>query len=149
MTNSRINFIMLDSSMMKIFRYFYSLLLDSKTYKWAGVGLVALAGDYGLYNLLLPVLDMDIAKGISTFLGLNISFNGNRLWTFKSTAGFFDDLRRYIVLYCLVLIINVSANHLAYDYFQDINLAYFAALCVSVSVGFFGQRLWVFKNRLN
>jgi len=94
-------------------------------------------------------MDMDIAKGLSTLLGLNISFNLNRLWTFKSNSSFVDDLKRYVVLYTIALTVNVVANNLAYKSFQNINDAYLTALFLSVSVGYFGQRLWVFKNRLN
>ena len=149
MTNQIIGFIILDNQMLKILKFFYSLLLDSKTYKWAMVGLIALVGDYSLYKYLLSIMDMDIAKGLSTLLGLNISFNLNRLWTFKSNSSFVDDLKRYVVLYTIALTVNVVANNLAYKSFQNINDAYLTALFLSVSVGYFGQRLWVFKNRLN
>tara|TARA_B100001173_G_C15925175_1_gene520297 strand:+ start:25 stop:411 length:387 start_codon:yes stop_codon:yes gene_type:complete len=126
-----------------------SLLKDPKTYKWAGVGLLALAGDYGLYNYLLDIVGMDLAKLCGTFVGVNISFNLNRIWTFKSHGTFFEDLKRYMALYLVAIIVNVSVNNLAFRILEDIDLAYIAALFVSVTIGYFGQRLWVFKNRTN
>ena len=135
--------------MTAFFKYIYYLLKDIKTYKWATIGLFALYCDYSIYNFLLTLIDMDLAKGASTFVGVNISFHLNRVWTFKSKARYFDDLKRYIALYTLTIAVNVYTNKVAYMILEDINAAYFIALFISVTIGFFGQRLWVFKNRLN
>ena len=135
--------------MLKFILYIISLLKDPKTYKWAGVGLLALAGDYGLYNYLLDIVGMDLAKLCATFVGVNISFNLNRIWTFKSNGTFFEDLKRYMALYLAAIIVNVSVNNFALRILEDIELAYIAALFVYVTIGHFGQRLWVFKNRTN
>ena len=121
---------------------------DPKTYKWASIGLLALVCDLSLYKYLLAKIDMDAAKAASTFLGVNISFHFNRLWTFKSIGRYFDDLKRYLALYIIAILVNVLVNNFAFKIFQDIDLAYFIALCVSVIIGYFGQRIWVFKNRL-
>ena len=121
---------------------------DPKTYKWASIGFLALVCDLSLYKYLLPKIDMDAAKAASTFLGVNISFHFNRLWTFKSIGRYFDDLKRYLALYIIAILVNVVVYNFAFKIFQDIDLAYFIALCVSVIIGYFGQRIWVFKNRL-
>tara|TARA_B100001996_G_C18516713_1_gene537668 strand:- start:390 stop:797 length:408 start_codon:yes stop_codon:yes gene_type:complete len=134
--------------MLKIIQYIIMLIKDPKTYKWATVGIFALICDYNLYKFLLTKIDMDIAKGISTFLGVNISFHFNRLWTFQSIGSYFDDLKRYIALYVIAISVNVIVNNIAYKIFDDINLAFFIALFVAVTIGYFGQRLWVFKNRV-
>jgi len=134
--------------MLKIVRYIIMLLKDPKTYKWGTIGLFALICDYWLYNFLLDKIGMDIAKAASTFLGVNISFHFNRLWTFKSESAYFDDLKRYLALYVVAILVNVVVNNFAFKVVQDIDLAYFIALFVSVIIGYFGQRLWVFKNRV-
>tara|TARA_B100001175_G_C19496908_1_gene635848 strand:+ start:223 stop:630 length:408 start_codon:yes stop_codon:yes gene_type:complete len=134
--------------MLKIVRYILMLLKDPKTYKWGTIGLFALICDYWLYNFLLDKIGMDIAKAASTFLGVNISFHFNRLWTFKSESAYFDDLKRYLALYVVAILVNVVVNNFAFKVVQDIDLAYFIALFVSVIIGYFGQRLWVFKNRV-
>jgi len=165
LTNWSIEFIILDNPMFKILKYLFSLLEDTKTYKWAVVGLFALVCDYNLYNFLLSRIDMDLAKATSTFLGVNISFHFNRFWTFKSISSYMNDMKRYVALYSVTIIVNVYTNKIVYMILLDvyhnhiqnqlmqrgtiINIAYFAALCVSVIIGYFGQRLWVFKNRLN
>ena len=66
----------------------------------------------------------------------------------SSTSDCFDDLKRYLALYIIAILVNVVVNNFAFKIFQDIDLAYFIALCVSVIIGYFGQRIWVFKNRL-
>lgn len=124
------------------------LLKDPKTYKWGTIGIFALICDYWLYNFLLDKIGMDIAKAASTFLGVNISFHFNRLWTFKSESAYFEDLKRYLALYVVAILVNVVVNNFAFKVVQDIDLAYFIALFVSVIIGYFGQRLWVFKNRV-
>ena len=134
--------------MAKFLQYIYSLLKDIKTYKWGTIGIFALLCDYSTYNFLLSIIDMDYAKAASTFVGVNISFHFNRLWTFQSKAKYFDDLKRYLALYIIAILVNVVVNNFAFKIVQDIDLAYFIALCVSVIIGYFGQRLWVFKNRL-
>mgnify|MGYP000660215032 CR=1 FL=1 len=134
--------------MLKIVRYIIMLLKDPKTYKWGTIGIFALICDYWLYNFLLDKIGMDIAKAASTFLGVNISFHFNRLWTFKSKSAYFDDLKRYLALYVVAILVNVVVNNFAFKVVQDIDLAYFIALFVSVIIGYFGQRLWVFKNRV-
>ncbi|MDC0897319.1 GtrA family protein [Desulfobacterota bacterium] len=134
--------------MLKIVRYIIMLLKDPKTYKWGTIGIFALICDYWLYNFLLDKIGMDIAKAASTFLGVNISFHFNRLWTFKSESAYFDDLKRYLALYVVAILVNVVVNNFAFKVVQDIDLAYFIALFVSVIIGYFGQRLWVFKNRV-
>ena len=134
--------------MLKIVRYLIMLLKDPKTYKWGTIGIFALICDYWLYNFLLDKIGMDIAKAASTFLGVNISFHFNRLWTFKSESAYFDDLKRYLALYVVAILVNVVVNNFAFKVVQDIDLAYFIALFVSVIIGYFGQRLWVFKNRV-
>jgi len=134
--------------MLKIVKYILMLLKDPKTYKWGTIGLFALICDYWLYNFLLDKIGMDIAKAASTFLGVNISFHFNRLWTFKSKSAYFDDLKRYLALYVVAILVNVVVNNFAFKVVQDIDLAYFIALFVSVIIGYFGQRLWVFKNRV-
>ena len=134
--------------MLKIVKYILMLLKDPKTYKWGTIGLFALICDYWLYNFLLDKIGMDIAKAASTFLGVNISFHFNRLWTFKSESAYFDDLKRYLALYVVAILVNVVVNNFAFKVVQDIDLAYFIALFVSVIIGYFGQRLWVFKNRV-
>ena len=134
--------------MLKIIKYFLMLSKDPKTYKWASIGILALICDLSLYKFLLTKIDMDIAKAASTFLGVNISFHFNRLWTFKSVASYFDDLKRYIALYIVAILVNVVVNNFAFKIVDVIDLAYFIALFVSVIIGYFGQRLWVFKNRL-
>ncbi|MBT6795540.1 hypothetical protein HOA97_01230 [bacterium] len=134
--------------MLKIVRYIIMLLKDPKTYKWGTIGIFALICDYWLYNFLLDKIGMDMAKAASTFLGVNISFHFNRLWTFKSESAYFDDLKRYLALYVVAILVNVVVNNFAFKVVQDIDLAYFIALFVSVIIGYFGQRLWVFKNRV-
>ena len=129
------------SSLSEI-KYFRSLIAIRRT-----IGLFALYCDYSIYNFLLTLIDMDLAKGASTFVGVNISFHLNRVWTFKSKARYFDDLKRYIALYTLTIAVNVYTNKVAYMILEDINAAYFIALFISVTIGYFGQRLWVFKNR--
>lgn len=124
------------------------LIKDKKTYKWATIGIFALICDLSLYKFLLTKIDMDFAKAASTFLGVNISFHFNRLWTFKSVGAYFDDLKRYIALYIVAILVNVVVNNIAFKIVNDINSAYFIALFVSVIIGYFGQRLWVFKNRI-
>ena len=87
---------------------------DPKTYKWASIGLLALVCDLSLYKYLLPKIDMDAAKAASTFLGVNISFHFNRLWTFKSIGRYFDDLKRYLALYIIAILVNVVGNNFAF-----------------------------------
>ena len=77
---------------------------------------------------------MDYAKAASTFVGVNISFHFNRLWTFQSKAKYFDDLKRYLALYSLTIAVNVYANKVSYMILEDINTAYLIALFISVTI---------------
>ena len=47
------------------------------------------------------------------------------------------------------LILNVGINHIAYRFTKDITISYFTALFITVSIGFIGQKYWVFKKLSN
>ena len=131
--------------MLKIIKYLIMLLKDPKTYKWGTIGVFALICDLSLYKFLLNIVDMDLAKGAATFLGVNISFHFNRIWTFKSASSYFDDLKRYLALYIIAILVNVAVNNFVFSILQNIKY-YLDEFKKDFQPMKFGQRLWVFPS---
>ncbi len=81
--------------------------------------------------------------------GIFISYNLNRRWTFKSKNNISYEAKKFLMLYGFNLILNVGINHIAYRFTKDITISYFTALFITVSIGFIGQKYWVFKKLSN
>tara|TARA_A100001234_G_C12641850_1_gene392364 strand:+ start:3883 stop:4293 length:411 start_codon:yes stop_codon:yes gene_type:complete len=132
-----------------LYKFIKQNLLDIRTYKWFVSGLIAFSCDYFLYINLIKYIQIDISKSLGVMFGIFISYNLNRRWTFKSKNNISYEAKKFLMLYGFNLILNVGINHIAYRFTKDITISYFTALFITVSIGFIGQKYWVFKKLSN
>ena len=90
---------------------------------------------------------MDFAKASGVVLGIIISYSINRSWTFNSKSKISSEAKKFILLYFINLVLNVFINKYIFVLTNNIQIAYFISLLVTVIIGFLGQKYWVFKSK--
>ena len=108
-------------------------------------GFSAVGTDLVTYYLLLNILDHDIAKAISFFLGTIVAFVINKYWTFEKYEKSYKEIFQFGLLYTVTLSANVFTNKIVLDYTSIVLLAFLIATGVSTVLNFLGQKFWVFK----
>ncbi len=131
------------------------------------VGMTAVTTDLGSYYLLLGHLHPAVAKAISFVTGSAVAFIMNKFWTFAKYTHSYVEIAKFVLLYTVTLIANVTTNDFFLINFNslhhallfsvgikrevDINpsllvfLAFLVATAVSTILNFIGQKWWVFK----
>tara|TARA_B100000131_G_scaffold182673_1_gene176182 strand:- start:108 stop:509 length:402 start_codon:yes stop_codon:yes gene_type:complete len=130
----------------KIYYFILENLFDIKAYKWFLCGATSSTCDYFLYTFLIDYIQLDFAKFLGVLLGMQISYFLNRIWTFNSKLKVKPELKRFILLYSLCLLINVVINNIAYGLSRNITLSFMITLFITALIGFIGQKYWVFRN---
>ncbi|MGN1059379.1 MAG: GtrA family protein [Clostridia bacterium] len=140
--------------------------------KFALVGLVNTALDYGLFFVFFSLcsLDKNLAQVLATALAMTNSYLVNRYWTFQKSGGVRGgEIWRFILVNLLSLLTTLLCLNLFYDLLSLHTLANrllaliglsfrlsgdsavmfckLLAVPFSLAVNFLGNRLWVFKNK--
>ena len=115
------------------------------------IGISAVLVDLFVYLLMIKIgLSINISKAISFCSGAIVSYQANRLWTFKIKTIKLSNTLLFIILYGLSLIINVFMNSFiifVYREILSIQIAFVTATLFSATFNFFGLKLIVFNRK--
>jgi putative flippase GtrA len=144
---------------MKIDKSLYKQII-----KFGLIGFLATLVDLSAYFILLKVIPEDlfvelsnesISKTISFLCGLFVTFYINKHWTWKQKEKSRKRFMKFLSLYGMALLLNVSLNELFlhvlhhYDIWSFVPHKYFfafvAATGFTACFNFVGQKFWVFK----
>lgn len=138
--------------------------LKKQVIKFGLIGFLAVFVDLGVYYVLLnsfpdslrdAIYPEAVAKTISFMCGTFVTYNLNKIWTWrkrdKSNTRFF----KFMALYGTSMLVNVAANtfllYVVHEYKHIIDLpykyliAFVGATGTSALLNFTGQKVWVFK----
>jgi putative flippase GtrA len=141
--------------------------LNIQIMKFTIIGVLAVLVDLGTYFTLLNILpeklfilfsNEAVSKTMSFLCGLTVTYTFNKYWTWKEKGRSARRFMRFITLYGISLVINVSVNSsllfilhrfswlkfVPYKYF----VAFTGATVLSAVMNFIGQKFWVFKPKL-
>lgn len=112
------------------------------------VGGVSTALDYIVYLILLNFVHIVIAKSISMFCAITISYFLNKLWTFEynnNTNALL--LLKFIFTQTINISINVLCNYLVFILYHNKHIAFIIATIVATIFNFLLQKYFVFSKR--
>ena len=152
-------------------------MISSKTYialtKFAIVGGLSFFIDLSVYYLLSQTMDTVIAKSLGIVLATWVNYQLNKRWTWGQKNKNKDRFARYIALYTFSGILNVLSNEIFLSHIpiadltlnlnypsQNLNTDIFAvkinkffavifATAIGMMINFIGQKIWVFKEKIN
>jgi putative flippase GtrA len=152
-------------------------VISSKTYialtKFAIVGGLSFFIDLSVYYLLSQTMDTVIAKSLGIVLATWVNYQLNKRWTWGQKNKNKDRFARYIALYTFSGILNVVSNEIFLSHLpiadltlnlnypsQNLNTDIFAvkinkffavifATAIGMMINFIGQKIWVFKEKIN
>ena len=152
-------------------------MISSKTYialtKFAIVGGLSFFIDLSVYYLLSQTMDTVIAKSLGIVLATWVNYQLNKRWTWGQKNKNKDRFARYIALYTFSGILNVVSNEIFLSHLpiadltlnlnypsQNLNTDIFAvkinkffavifATAIGMMINFIGQKIWVFKEKIN
>tara|TARA_B100001175_G_C18917701_1_gene360867 strand:- start:60 stop:455 length:396 start_codon:yes stop_codon:yes gene_type:complete len=118
------------------------------------VGCIAFSTDISLYFLFLEIgFISTFSKGLSFICGLLVGYFLNSFFTFNQPKISSIKFYKYILVYFVSLLANITVNERAVIYLKDIIWDEFiflgAVICatvVSLLMNFFGLRNYVFKD---
>ena len=117
------------------------------------VGLITVSVDFLIYKTLLShmLMQVDLAKGVGFVGGTLFSYFANRFWTFRSPNHLKHSAVRFIILYCLTLMINILVNAGVLSILSELilaeNLAFLIATGTSAVINFLGMKWLVFNSK--
>lgn len=142
--------------------------LQKQVVKFTLIGAIAVLTDMACYYVLLNILPEKtfsfignevLGKSISFICGACVTYNLNKLWTWRKNDSSKKRFAKFMLLYCISLAINVSVNSLLlYILHEHRNLvdvphkyiiAFVGATVVSALMNFAGQKFWVFTSNGN
>jgi putative flippase GtrA len=110
------------------------------------VGFTATCLDFATYFLLVELgVERSLSKGISYVCGVYIGFLGNSIFTFEQRN---SNLRRYLLVYLISLIANLTINYLSLMATQNGLIGWLAATLVSTFMNFAGLRYFAFSQKV-
>ena len=152
-------------------------MISSKTYialtKFAIVGGLSFFIDLSVYYLLSQTIQTFIAKSLGIVLATWVNYQLNKRWTWGQKNKNKDRFARYIALYTFSGILNVISNEIFLSHLpiadltlnlnypgQNLNTDIFAvkinkffavifATAIGMMMNFIGQKIWVFKEKIN
>jgi putative flippase GtrA len=135
--------------------------------KFGLIGFLAVFVDMGVYYLLLnsfPESMKDasypevVAKSVSFMCGTFVTYNLNKIWTWRKRDKSRTRFIKFMALYGLSMLVNVAVNtfllFMLHKYKDIIDLpnkyliAFVGATGTSAMLNFAGQKIWVFKGTL-
>lgn len=125
-------------------------ILKQQLLRFLAAGILAVGTDFSSYWILVDLLPVDIAKGISFLSGSLVAFVINRTWTFKQDSPAYSSALPFACLYSLTFLANVGMNHFILNYVADIKLlGFLIATGTSTVLNFIGMKFWVFSGPQN
>ena len=115
------------------------------------VGFITVSVDFLIYKTLLSfmLMQVDLAKGVGFVGGTLFSYFANRFWTFSSPNHPKRSAVRFVVLYCLTLVINILVNAGVLSILSESivaeNVAFLLATGTSAVINFLGMKWLVFN----
>lgn len=110
------------------------------------VGAIATSIDFLVYFVLVDFkVTKDIAKAISFLSGVSMGYLGNVKITFKDAV---PRPSRYLTVYALSLLINVSINSISYSFSENGLLSWILATASSTIFNYLGLRHFVFTQKV-
>jgi putative flippase GtrA len=115
--------------------------------KFSVAGWMAILTDFGVYNGLLLLLPHWLSKGISFTCGGAVAYLVNKYWTFQQKRRSVVEIVKFAVINGSGLGMNIGVNELVLRW-SDGNtvLAFAAAVALSGSYIYLGQKFWVFRK---
>lgn len=132
--------------------------------KFGLIGFLAVFVDMGIYYLLLnsfpesikeSIYPEAVAKSVSFMCGTFVTYNLNKLWTWRKRDKSNSRFVKFMLLYGASMLVNVAVNSLLlfvlHEYKEIIDLpnkylfAFAGATGTSAMLNFAGQKIWVFK----
>lgn len=116
------------------------------------VGFITVVVDLTVYNILLTsdAINTNSSKGVGFLVALLFSYVANKNLTFRHADFLPGSLKRYIILYSITLMSNVTVNATMLASLSDFNntilLSFFIATGVSSVMNFFGMKIFVFRS---
>ncbi len=134
--------------------------------KFGLIGFLAVFVDLGIYYSLLNSFPESfagssvpevISKSLSFMCGTFVTYNLNKIWTWRKRDKSNSRFVKFMLLYGTSLLINVSVNTFLlfllheYSYIIDLPFKYLIAFAgatgTSSVINFTGQKVWVFKTK--
>jgi putative flippase GtrA len=122
------------------------------------VGVSSTLTDYVLYRVfvLLCGINIDVAKGTSTFICIVLTYCASRIWVFGQKAQDAGSILRFILVYAISLGLNVWINSVVLHMTEawrpggvpvGVQVAFLAATAFSACFNFTGMKWFVFRKR--
>lgn len=136
--------------------------LKKQVVKFTFIGGLAVLTDLLFYFIFLSILPEKIfnfisneavAKTFSFMCGTFVTYNLNKFWTWKQKDRSNTRYIKFLILYSISLLINVSLNSTFLYLFGLYQLSFkyfFAFICasgISAAFNFVGQKIWVFRKK--
>lgn len=116
--------------------------------KFTVAGWLAILTDFGVYNGLLLFLPHWASKGISFTCGGAVAYLVNKYWTFGQKRKSYTEIVKFVVINGSGLGMNVGVNELVLRWSGgNTILAFTAAVALSGSYIYLGQKFWVFRKK--
>ena len=116
------------------------------------IGITTVFIDYFVYLALVNIFGFNqIYKGISFIVGAIFSFFFNGFYTFNQDKLGTWELFKFVLVYCISLILNVFTNSSFLKIFSDgsllpVTFAFIFATLASSTTNFFSMKFFVFKR---
>lgn len=110
------------------------------------VGAIATSVDFFVYFVLVDFeVSKEMAKSISFLSGVLVGYLGNVNITFHDAV---PRPSRYLFVYALSLLINVSINSITYSVSENGLMSWFLATASSTTLNYLGLRHFVFTQKV-
>lgn len=119
-----------------------------------GVGSANFVIDFVTYLALLEAfrLPVEVSKGVAFVIGTIFAYFANKGWTFKLRAGTRRSWPRFLLLYGVSLVINISVNTGVLQASDGAELGMEAAFVIATAASaisnFVGMKFFVFSRRV-
>jgi putative flippase GtrA len=115
------------------------------------IGILTVLIDYAVYTLSRKLMmNTTQSKAFGFVSGTVFSFFANRNITFRNQDNVWRDLYKFLFLYIVTLLINISINNYLMYFFlgfqYKIQLSFLFATLTSAFVNFMGMKYFVFKK---
>ncbi len=136
--------------------------------KFGLIGFLAVFVDMAIYYVLLNsfpesfkemIAPEVLSKTISFMCGTFVTYNLNKLWTWRQRDRNHSRFAKFMLLYGTSMLVNVATNtfllFVLHNYSHIIDLpnkyliAFVGATGMSAVLNFAGQKVWVFRNQPN
>ena len=117
-------------------------------------GIISTLFDFIIYYILYKSgVNISLAKGISFFVAILLSYYMNKYWTFKKSSKSIIEMLNFYILHIVSLIVNIACNKLFFYVFGLLLVnnarmisAFILATLFSTVINFIGQKFWIFSS---